>query len=495
MSEPATIQVHCNCGANLRLPAEASGRKARCPKCNSVFIVRQTADSPPAPNSAAKSSPDRVHVRCDCGARLGLPASAAGRKARCPKCHAVVSVPAPEAPALDDFDELLGGLSDGEATQIERTPQPAEPPKRTSDLYGLAPAEEPPAVPKVVDTGPPRECPACKAKYASDAKVCTACGIYLATGRPVLMQDDSHLDNVYMKTESALWLLSFLAPFGFIPIASEAFGVRKPYVIRGIALITLLASVWYFFVFMYASEQEPSHELLMLWSGAVQLSDLEIEVGDVSSEDRVAFEALMSELADHLPRFHAYQLITHMFLHADVFHLAGNLVFLFVFGSRVNALIGNVLTAILYPLLGICAAGAHLLSMQNLPAQPSLGASGVIMGLAGMYFVLMPTPKVHTIAWLRSTIFRVHMKTFAPSGYWVLLFYIAWDVLYTAFGMESDVAHWAHLGGFIAGMAIAFLLLFTRLVNARGGDILTAALGKRAWPLIGPPNRPAITLW
>ena len=64
--------------------------------------------------------------------------------------------------------------------------------------------------------------------------------------------------------------------------------------------------------------------------------------------------------------FHWYQLITHAFLHDTssifnfIMHLSGNLVFMLVFGTRVNALIGNLATAIVYPILAVCAATAHL---------------------------------------------------------------------------------------------------------------------------------------
>jgi membrane associated rhomboid family serine protease len=121
-----------------------------------------------------------------------------------------------------------------------------------------------------------------------------------------------------------------------------------------------------------------------------------------------------------------------------------------------------------------------------------------VMGLAGMYIVLFPIHKVHMAAWLRLGLlfrFRLSMSIFAVRGFWVVLFYIAFDVIYTLFGLEDDVAHWAHLGGFLAGAAIALILLCSRLVNARGGDILSVILGRHAWKLIGRPNRPAVSLW
>jgi len=127
-----------------------------------------------------------------------------------------------------------------------------------------------------------------------------------------------------------------------------------------------------------------------------------------------------------------------------------------------------------------------------------LGASGAIMGLAGMYFVLFPVHKVHMAAWLRWGFFLpIHLELgmFAVRGFWVVLFYIAFDVAFTALGAEDDVAHWAHLGGFLAGAGLALVLLFSRLVNARGGDILSAVLGRHAWALIGKPYRKTVTLW
>jgi membrane associated rhomboid family serine protease len=116
------------------------------------------------------------------------------------------------------------------------------------------------------------------------------------------------------------------------------------------------------------------------------------------------------------------------------------------------------------------------------------------MGLSGMYLVLFPVHKVHMAAWIRWW-FRFGLKMFVVRGFWVPLAYIAIDVVYTAAGLENGVAHWAHLGGFGAGVVIALILLCTRLVNARGGDLLTALLGRHAWALIGKPNRPGRTLW
>ena len=113
------------------------------------------------------------------------------------------------------------------------------------------------------------------------------------------------------------------------------------------------------------------------------------------------------------------------------------------------------------------------------------------MGLAGLYLVLFPTPQVHVAAWFRLPLigaFKLMMKLWSVRGFWVVLFYIAFDVFYTALGVKDGTAHWAHLGGFGIGAGIGLLFLLTRTINARGGDLISAILGKRAWSLVGRPH-------
>ena len=163
-----------------------------------------------------------------------------------------------------------------------------------------------------------------------------------------------------------------------------------------------------------------------------------------------------------------------------------------VFGSRVNALMGTVTTAVVYPILAVGAGIAHMMSVSDQSPSPMLGASGAIMGLAGMYFVFFPVHKVHVAAWWRWGLiggFSLSLSIFERRGFWVVLFYIAFDVVFTLIGAEDGVAHWAHLGGFIVGAVLALLLMVVRLVNARGGDLISVILGRRAWAILGRPGR------
>ena len=305
-------------------------------------------------------------------------------------------------------------------------------------------------------------------------------------------------------------VLSFIIPFGLYPVASEAYGAKKPHAVRGITLATIIITVAFWLISVGTSARPTKNA--MLWGGRTPTGeDIMQSYRGANLGDVDAFAAKLQALQGTMPNeevpqaaynalspdercfgeFHFYQLLTHMLLHGGVMHLAGNLVFLLVLGTRVNALIGNVKTLAVYPLLGIAAAVSHLIASSNQPPFPMLGASGAIMGLAGMYLVLFPVHRIHMSIWLRLglfTGFRLLFKVFALRGFWVVLFYIAFDVFATAFGSKDSVAHWAHLGGFLAGMALAIVLLATRLADARGGDLLSVTLGRYAWPILGKPS-------
>ncbi len=396
------------------------------------------------------------------------------------------------------------------------------------ELYELAAAGEEVAVAPVADlaaggrvpaqaTGDGPVCPSCEKQLPSGARICVACGINAKTGRAILTSQDHSLDQTYMAAESVIRVISWVVPFAFSPIGSEAIGTRKPYLMRGLAIITVLVSSWFLVHEWTRSPQMQSLKNLMLWPKAAEPEADHLwllyhftSYGDTDALNK-AEERLRREnprltedellLAAHnslspekrcIGEYRSSQLITHAFLHGGIGHLLGNLVFLIVFGSRVNALIGHVGTLILYPVLAIGAAITYLTVNAEGSTLPMVGASGAIMGLAGMYFVFFPVHKVHMAIWLRWGFiggFRLSLKMWAVRGFWVVLFYIAFDVFFTSMGIETGTAHWAHLGGFLFGLGFGLLLLFTRLVNCRGGDIVSAMLSKHAWSLVGRPHR------
>jgi membrane associated rhomboid family serine protease len=201
---------------------------------------------------------------------------------------------------------------------------------------------------------------------------------------------------------------------------------------------------------------------------------------------------------DRRIEFQPHQLITHALLHDTrglirfIMHLGGNTLFLLVFGLRINELIGNLRMAIVYPLLAVSSALLDLWATRHGLWGSGLGASGAIAGLAGMYFIFFPVQRVRMIAYCNLwflTAFMCLTKPFWIRGFWLLLLWFAWnDLVPLALHWEDDVGHWAHLGGFVSGVAVALILLVTRQVYARG-DLLSVALGKRAWWIVGKPSR------
>jgi membrane associated rhomboid family serine protease len=160
---------------------------------------------------------------------------------------------------------------------------------------------------------------------------------------------------------------------------------------------------------------------------------------------------LAESLALWRDEFSVIQLVGYLGVHAGPVHLAGNMMFLFCFGNAVNARLGHAQFLILYFLLGVIAGAAWLFLGRG---DALAGASGAIMGITGVFFVLYPRNEVSVLYW----IFIRAAGAFQLSSYWVVLFYMAFDVWGTLFA-DDEVAYVCHLGGELFGAAIAVALL------------------------------------
>lgn len=146
-----------------------------------------------------------------------------------------------------------------------------------------------------------------------------------------------------------------------------------------------------------------------------------------------------------------------MFLHADILHIGGNMLFLYIFGDNVEDAFGHVRYLIFYIVCGLVADFTHILSLTT-PSElsiPTLGASGAISGVLGAYIIMYPRARVLTLLLFRF-IYFVRIPAAVFLGFWFLL-----QLLYTSLGIGGGVAYWAHIGGFVAGAI--FVLLFKRL--------------------------------
>ena len=369
------------------------------------------------------------------------------------------------------------------------------------------------------------ECPCCAVVLAPKATLCVTCGVRVPSGRPLATARGLDESFLFERTNAWLQVVSFFMGIGLLPVASEAFGTKKARSVWVVFGVTFLVSA----VYLLANWGETGigqYSNLMLWTGSEAAHQKHLDVvrrridellpkpvksgsrnvaaprvaprSNVNSDDFSAEE--VRELAREFERqaaappageSHAYQLLTHALLHGGILHFAGNMVFLLVFGLRVNELIGDLMFAVIYPLLAVAAALAYMVSTAAQPLHPVLGASGAVMGLAGMYFVLFPVQRVHMAFWFRlGWITGLYLKMFRMRGFWLLVLWIGFnDLLPMAMPRTRDnVAHWAHLGGFLSGMAVAVILLVSRLATARGADLLSFSVGKYAWPLLGKPN-------
>ncbi len=131
---------------------------------------------------------------------------------------------------------------------------------------------------------------------------------------------------------------------------------------------------------------------------------------------------------------------TALFLHANLMHLLGNLLFLFVFGANVEEALGSWRFAVYYLFWGVAASAAHIYMDPN-SAIPTLGASGAIGGVLGCYFLLFPANKIEIL--VPPFFIPVEASAWVLLGLWFL---------YQIFIPQTGVANWAHAGGFLAGM-------------------------------------------
>lgn len=158
--------------------------------------------------------------------------------------------------------------------------------------------------------------------------------------------------------------------------------------------------------------------------------------------------------------------VSYAFLHAGVWHIAGNMLFLWVFGPNIEDRLGRWWFLVFY-LLGAAAAGAAHAAFFSAPV---VGASGAIAACTGAYLVMFPRTIVKVFNLLFLSI------TWVPA-WWVIGFAIAWDIFFA--GGRDRVAHLAHLGGYVFGAGVAAGLLATRLVPTEPYDLFT--MGRQAY--------------
>jgi membrane associated rhomboid family serine protease len=187
------------------------------------------------------------------------------------------------------------------------------------------------------------------------------------------------------------------------------------------------------------------------------------ELGLEATLPHRAYEALLLSYSTVPARFPAFlsghasfevsfaPLVTSMFLHYSFLHIAGNMLFLWIFGDNVEDFFGHIAYLFFYLVCGVGAGLLHVLF--NLHSSiPAVGASGAISGVMGAYILLHPRARILTLVF----IFPLPVPAVIFLGLWYVMQFVS-GINALGGGPSGGVAWWAHIGGFLLGMLLTTL--------------------------------------
>ena len=149
-------------------------------------------------------------------------------------------------------------------------------------------------------------------------------------------------------------------------------------------------------------------------------------------------------------------LFTAMFFHGGFLHLLGNMLYLWIFGDNVEDRLGRFKFILLYLISGLAASFSHILTSPK-STVPMIGASGAIAGVLGAYMVAFPYARVLTMVFFGFFVRIIRIPAFFVLGFWFIL-----QIVYAlpSLGVQNTggVAFFAHIGGFLAGILLFYIL-------------------------------------
>jgi membrane associated rhomboid family serine protease len=156
--------------------------------------------------------------------------------------------------------------------------------------------------------------------------------------------------------------------------------------------------------------------------------------------------------------------LTSMFLHGGWMHLIGNMWFMWVFGNNIEDSMGHLRFIVFYLLCGVVAAAVHILTAPG-SVVPTVGASGAISGIMGAYLILYPRVRVHTLFFFAIFFRVILLPAWIILGEWFFIQLLSG--MGTVGAQAGGVAFWAHIGGFVAGLALIKPFERPQLVSAK----------------------------
>jgi membrane associated rhomboid family serine protease len=157
-------------------------------------------------------------------------------------------------------------------------------------------------------------------------------------------------------------------------------------------------------------------------------------------------------------QFHFSNIVTSMFLHGGWMHVLGNMWFLWIFGDNIEDILGHGKYLLFYLLCGAAAALAQVAVSPN-SRIPTVGASGAIAGIMGAYMIKFPQSRILSLIFIVVFFTTVELPAWIYLIYWfVLNFFSGVGTLGVSQSSQGGVAFFAHIGGFIAGIALISVL-------------------------------------
>jgi len=164
--------------------------------------------------------------------------------------------------------------------------------------------------------------------------------------------------------------------------------------------------------------------------------------------------AFLGNMEQAGPLIPIFTLFTSMFMHGGFMHLAGNMLYLWIFGDNIEGALGHIRFIIFYFICGVVAAFAQIFSAPE-STIPMIGASGAVSGVLGAYLIFYPRARIRTFVFLGIFITFLRLPAILLLGVWILGQIISASISNPG---SPGVAWFAHLGGFFAGMIFGPLL-------------------------------------
>jgi membrane associated rhomboid family serine protease len=181
---------------------------------------------------------------------------------------------------------------------------------------------------------------------------------------------------------------------------------------------------------------------------------------------------------DFIIWYKTFPFLTSMFVHGSLLHVTGNCLFLYVFGSELENRFGPRKYLYFYLLSGIYADLFYICCEWQSPI-PAIGASGAISGLMGGVLLLLPLKRIR---FLFISLFPFYSRIVEVPAYICMGLFFIMQVLFAFFDKGSNTAYWAHVGGFVGGFALSFLVLTRPFAHPRKARKRILLLGKTRPP-------------